>query len=86
MKKLTLILALASLPVVAFPNVSALASTFNACQHCIPVNEPTGDPCSIAGWCGNGNWRAKQQYYNPVTNTLEWGPCSNINGLICGGY
>lgn len=56
------------------------------CAHCIPVNEPTGDPCSIAGWCGNGNSRAQRVERDPQTGALILSSCSRLTGSVCSVY
>jgi hypothetical protein len=57
---------------------------FAFCQHCEPVDEPDIDPCSIAGWCGNGNIRAQE--FIRVDGVVVLSPCSRVNGQACGAY
>lgn len=86
MKTILLLTVLLTLPAQAMPNMAALMSAVNACAHCVPVNEPTGDPCSIAGWCGNGNPRARTYYYDRGTGTWRYSPCANVTGMISCSY
>lgn len=58
---------------------------YSFCEHCIPVNEPTDDPCSIAGWCGNGNPRARRYVYSP-TKGWHYTPCIYTTGEIACSY
>jgi hypothetical protein len=60
------------------------AAAYTFCEHCTPVSEPDPDPCSIPGWCGNGNVRAER--YEIIGGVLTLTPCNRPTGQVCGVY